>query len=110
MSQNGQTHSNNFLSVFDHFVVLALKVLTLERLLIETAMIEKKYILRNFFSKSTTSFRFLEISALLLTQTEKKLKTKISVMPKKGKSARNLINYHENCGYSFLAFLRVCKT
>ena len=41
MSQNGQTHSNNFLSVFDHFVTLALKVLTLERVLTEIAMIKK---------------------------------------------------------------------
>ena len=41
ISQNGQTHSNNFLSVFDHFVTLALKVLTLERVLTEIAMIKK---------------------------------------------------------------------
>ena len=51
----------------------------------------------------------MEISALLLTQTEKKLKKDFCDTKKKKKTARNLINYQENCGYSFLAFMRVCK-
>ena len=64
--------------------------LTLEFILIEIALITKKQ-----KSMTSKSFRFLNISALILTQTEKKLKSGFLWCQKKGKLAMNLINYND---------------